>query len=131
MFSTPSKILTILLVLLQLIAPLVHAHATEDSSKIGFHLPEFEHLNTHHDSSAVDSAHSTETDHCLIINIETGIKQKKTDGDNAISAAFLPQSFTFNVLIKQILINAPPLNQALHPNTSIRIQPSRAPPTKS
>ena len=42
MFTTLRKFIVIFLVLLQLIAPLVHAHAGEDISNTGLHVPGLE-----------------------------------------------------------------------------------------
>ena len=42
MFSTLRKFIVIFLTMLQFIAPLVHAHASEHSSKQGLHVPGLE-----------------------------------------------------------------------------------------
>lgn len=132
MFSTPSKILAVLLVLLQLIAPLVHAHADEEGlSNQGIHLPELEHFHVKNDHAFFSSTHPSSTDDCIIINIGTGIKQNKATTAQVTPAYFLPESFTFKQAINQIQINAPPSKQILFPAVSIRLLPSRAPPKNS
>ncbi|NOR70170.1 MAG: hypothetical protein GQ532_10860 [Methylomarinum sp.] len=129
MFSTPSKILAVLLVLLQFIAPLVHAHANEGQTNQGIHLPELEHFHSKKsDNAYFSSTQPSCTDDCLTINIGTGIKQNKAATDHAAPVYFLPESFTFKLVINLIQINAPPSKQILFPAVSIRLLPSRAPP---
>ncbi|WP_020565484.1 hypothetical protein [Methylosarcina fibrata] len=66
------------LTLLQIIAPLAHAHAAQQESVFGLHVPGLETVRT--DNSIL----AEQTDHCLsntgnfIFNVEDGIKQSRS-----------------------------------------------------
>lgn len=69
--------LIILLVLLQLVAPLVHAHSGQQESPEGIHLPGLEFVN----DQEIDVVFSTASAHSnydgTIISISSGIQYKK------------------------------------------------------
>jgi hypothetical protein len=87
MLPTLPKILIIFLTILQLFAPLVHAHASESTSKQGFHVPGLEHYSSHHESIAYIKAPAVHA--CIdgvMVSVGLGLQQKlsttKTDTDN-------------------------------------------------
>ncbi len=130
MLATLSKPLTILLVLLQLIAPLVHAHVHEDTFIQNIHLPEFEQLEPFSikGADATFSIISPSSSCSLIVNIGKGVRQNQLAIDHVAPVYFLPESFTFKQLINQIQINAPPLKPILFSTISFSLHSSRAPP---
>lgn len=70
------KSLIMLLVLLQLVAPLVHAHSEQDESPEGIHLPGLEFV-TGHDKGVVFSTTTSHTDYDgTIISVSSGIQYK-------------------------------------------------------
>jgi hypothetical protein len=88
MFSTLRKFLVIFLTMLQFIAPLVHAHASEHSSMLGLHVPGLEHYSREHNTH-VAQMKTLQHNLCvdgLIVAVDIGIQQNKkyprTDSDN-------------------------------------------------
>ena len=75
--------LLILLVLLQLVAPLVHAHSGHHDSPEGVHLPGLEFVTGHE----IDLVFSTTSFHSHfdgeVIGVSSGIKYKKLSSDSA------------------------------------------------
>ncbi len=100
MFSTLRKFLVIFLTLLQLIAPLVHAHASEPGSRQGLHIPGLEHYSAGSDTLTAQlktSAYNVAVDG-IIVGVDLGLKQNRTplrtDADNSY---YLPQqTLAFN-----------------------------------
>jgi hypothetical protein len=89
MLPTLRKFLIIVLTILQLFAPLVHAHASESHSNQGFHIPGLEHYSSHHQSTAYIKAHSSLLA-CVdgvLVGVGLGLKQKlsatPSDTDNS------------------------------------------------
>lgn len=82
MFSTLRKFLVIFLAILQLIAPLVHAHAGEKVSDLGLHVPGLEMYSVEHDvlvSQAVSYDFSSDG---IIVGVDAGMKDRQI---NAVS----------------------------------------------
>jgi hypothetical protein len=79
MFTTLRKFLVILLAMLQLIAPLVHAHAGEKIQDLGLHVPGLEMFGADHDASMshairLDFSHSG-----IIVGVDAGMKDKQVN----------------------------------------------------
>ena len=79
MFTTLRKFLVIFLAILQLIAPLVHAHAGEKNSDLGLHVPGLEMYGAEHDllmshAISVDFSH-----HGIIVGVDAGMKDKQVN----------------------------------------------------
>jgi hypothetical protein len=94
MFSTPRKFLVIFLTMLQFIAPLVHAHASEQGSKQGLHVPGLEHYGAEHNTPEAQMKtlqYNVSVDG-MIVGVDMGLKQNRTnprtDSDNN---HYLPQ----------------------------------------
>jgi len=88
MFPTLRKFLIIFLTILQLFAPLVHAHASEIHTNDGFHVPGLEHYSSHHESPAYIKAPTLQA--CIdgvLVGVGLGLKQNqkavKFDTDNS------------------------------------------------
>jgi hypothetical protein len=89
MLPTLRKFLIIFLTILQLFAPLVHAHASEFHSNQGLHVPGLEHYSSHHQSSIYIKAHSS-LHACIdgvLVGVGLGLKQNSStapyDADNS------------------------------------------------
>lgn len=87
MLPTLRKFLIIFLTILQLFAPLVHAHASESASNQGLHVPGLEHYSLHHESIAYSKAPALHA--CIdgiMVGVGLGLKQKlsttQADTDN-------------------------------------------------
>ncbi|HEY8219834.1 MAG TPA: hypothetical protein VIF86_07010 [Methylobacter sp.] len=77
MFSGLRKFTIIFLAILQLIAPLVHAHAGEKASNWGLHVPGLEMYGVKHDalmSSAVNYDFNAEG---MIVGVDAGMKDSQ------------------------------------------------------
>ncbi|MDD1631348.1 MAG: hypothetical protein LUP91_03945 [Methylococcaceae bacterium] len=134
MFSTLRKFLVIFLTMLQFIAPLVHAHASEHRSQPGLHVPGLEYYGAEHNTLinqmktlpynvAVDG---------MIVGVDIGLKQNQTnphtDSDNNY---FLhQQTVAFNSPISRFDTNFSPQPQQLVYRLFIPSPPSRAPPAQ-
>ncbi len=88
MFPTLRKFLIIALTILQLFAPLVHAHVSVAPTNQGFHVPGLEHYSLHHESIAYSKAPALHT--CIdgvMVAVGLGLKQKlsttQADTDNS------------------------------------------------
>jgi|APCry1669193181_1035450.scaffolds.fasta_scaffold09278_4 hypothetical protein len=78
MLLTLRKFLIIFLTILQLFAPLVHAHASDSHSNQGFHVPGLEDFSSQHDSLAYLKAPAFHT--CVdgvLVSVGLGLKQKE------------------------------------------------------
>jgi hypothetical protein len=80
MFSIQRSFLVIVLTLLQCIAPLVHAHASEHIAKQGLHLPGFELSGSEHFASIAPEMKSLQNHVSIdgmIIVIDIGVKRNQ------------------------------------------------------
>ena len=78
MLLTLRKFLIIYLTVLQLFAPLVHAHASDSHSNQGFHVPGLEDFSSQHDSLSTLKAPAFHT--CVdgvLVSVGLGLKQKE------------------------------------------------------
>ena len=132
MLPTLRKFLIIFLTILQLFAPLVHAHASESASNQGLHVPGLEHYSSHHDSSAYFKAHALHA--CVdgvLISIGVGLKQTsstaQSDTDNSV---YLPMQIS---LLSSVALPLetyhPRQSQPLLTRLLVSPPPSRAPPS--
>jgi hypothetical protein len=131
MFPTLRNFLIIFLTILQLFAPLVHAHASEIHTNDGFHVPGLEHYSSHHESPAYIKAPPLQA--CVdgvLVGVGLGLKQNqkalKSDTDNSYYVPLqIPLLFSVVVPLKTyILGQAQPLLARLLASPP----PSRAPP---
>jgi len=92
MTSSFRKFLVIFLAMLQLIAPLVHAHAREKTSIAGLHVPGLEGYSAGHDALMSEAPSHYASAEGIIVGIDAGIKQHQdkplADPDNSY---YLPQ----------------------------------------
>lgn len=133
MFSTFRLYLVFLLVLLQFIAPLMHAHAGETIANRGLHVPGLEQLyRVADESNAFQTTSDDSSSDAAFFGVDTGIKQSQnnptTDADNSHYlpqpiAVFTPPFSTFNIAVSP---GSPPIAGAL----SMPANTPRAPPAQ-
>jgi hypothetical protein len=134
MFLTLRKFIVIFLTLLQLIAPLVHAHASEYPAKPGLHVPGLEQYGAENKTllARMQTMHYTVCADGIIVGVDTGLKQNRTnpqiDQDNDY---YLHQkTVAFNPLVSRFDRHFspqphPPLYRFFIPSP-----PPRAPPAQ-
>jgi len=129
MFSTPSSFLMLLLVLLQLIAPLVHAHSDEYTAKHGIHLPGYEHHNTQNENPLFQAITQTPLSDASIISIATGIIYQKTFSNAPILTYIAGKSHLLKTAAQhKSLVFTPPQNILLPVSNYHKSFSTRAPP---
>jgi hypothetical protein len=122
------SLISILLVL-QLFAPLIHAH-THDSVFIttGLHLPNLEIYSLNNDTkqhiSTANFIHAELND--IIISIDTGTQHKKQKSGNIQYDVLITQAFCFHTFYKNTVLF--PITIALINTELIKAYTIRAPP---
>jgi len=109
MFSTLRKFLVIFLAILQLFAPLVHAHAGEKVSDLGLHVPGLEMYGVEHHALVSQAVSYDSSSEGIIVGVDAGMKDKQinavADLDNshylhqeipALNAAISPFDTNFS-----------------------------------
>ena len=128
MFTSFSKYLAVLLAMLQLVAPLVHAHTNEDHNSHKFHIPGYEHYNIANQTGFFQAITNSTASDCSIISIATGIKHKKSSSDQS-NVCFLPEAlFCFTTHKQYKAINERLFQANNIPTPHYTHLPSRAPP---
>ena len=133
MFPTLRKFLIIFLTILQLFAPLVHAHASDSHTNQGFHVPGLEHYSSRHESSAYIKARSS-LNACVdgvLVGVGLGLKQKlnatQFNTDNSYS---LPMQIShLSRVVLPLKIYDSGQRQPLVARLLASPPPSRAPPS--
>jgi hypothetical protein len=131
MFSTRAKYLIFILVLLQFVAPLVHAHTSAEPHGKGIHLPEFRYYSADIDSAFFHAMEHPCVDECSIISIGAGIKHKKVSTNNSDVFYFSAEIFSFKT--NTDCFSGYPLTyqqQTLISLARYFLLPSRAPPSQ-
>jgi len=132
MFSTPRKFLVIFLTMLQFIAPLIHAHASENNLKQGLHVPGLESYGSKYnvlDTQMKALQYNVSLDG-MIIAVDTGIKQSQTNlQTDSGSYYYLHQkTVVLNLVASRFDANFSPQPQQLVYRLFIPSPPPRAPP---
>lgn len=132
MFSSSRKFLVIFLAMLQLIAPLVHAHASQKTSIAGLHVPGLEGYAADHVALMSEAASYYASAEGIIVGIDAGIKQHQdkplADPDHSY---YLPQqAVVFKTAISPFDCNFSPQSppfvaQLFSPSHSPRAPPVR------
>jgi hypothetical protein len=149
MFTALRKSTVILLAILQLIAPLVHAHAGEKASELGLHVPGLEIYSiqqdtfisqaVNHDENAAHTASqrvaafsSSPSIEGIIVSVDAGIRDKPVnavvDVDN--DHYLYQQNALFKTAIPSFDVNFPPqvtrfVSRLLIPSLSPRAPPAQ------
>ncbi|MEQ1635096.1 MAG: hypothetical protein ABL903_00300 [Methylococcales bacterium] len=130
MFILSRNFLVILLVLLQLFAPLVHAHVGKHFTSAGIHLPGLESRTVGVEAPTLQALDCNFSSSNLIVSIEAGVKNKQPENvvDNADGAYIHQPAFVFNVLIIATDSNFSPHIAAFVPYLYTPRYAPRAPP---
>ena len=131
MFSILRKFLVIFLTMLQFIAPLVHAHASEHSPKQGLHVPGLERYDTELNAlkAQIKALQYSSTVDGIIIGVNRGFKQNQTDLTDSDCNFYLHQQIVvFNTAISGFDTNFISQPQQLVYRLFIPSHPPRAPP---
>jgi hypothetical protein len=132
MFSILRKFLVIFLSLLQLIAPLVHAHTNEQSSKQGLHVPGLEQFGNEYKTlmPQIKTLQCQVSIDGMVVGVNPGLKHNQANfGDDAGSKYYLHQnSVGLNTTVSKFDINFSPQRQLfVYPFWFVLNSP-RAPP---
>ena len=134
MFSTLRKFLVIFLTMLQFIAPLVHAHASEHSSKLGLHVPGLEQYGAEHNTliNQMKTLPYNVSVEGMVVAVNIGIKQSQanpqTDSDNSY---YLHQhTVAFNTAVSRFDTDFSPHPQQFVYPLFIPSHSPRAPPAQ-
>jgi hypothetical protein len=132
MFTTLKRFTVILLAILQLVAPLVHAHAGDKVSDLGLHVPGLEIYGADYDFPIAQEVSYDFSSEGILVGIDTGIKDKQVnapvDVDN--SHYLHQQAPVFNVAISRYDINFSPQQHDVARNPLIPSLSPRAPPAQ-
>ena len=134
MFSTLRKFLVIFLTMLQFIAPLVHAHASEHRSKQGLHVPGLEYYGAEHNTliAQIKTLQYNVGVDGMLVAVDTGIKQNQTDPQTDLDSNYYlhQQTLAFNAAVSSFDTNFSPQPQQLFCRLLIPSPPPRAPPAQ-
>jgi hypothetical protein len=129
MFTTLRRFTVIFLAILQLIAPLVHAHAGEKVSDLGLHVPGLEMYGV--DESSMSQAVSYDfSSEGIIVSIDAGMKDKQADAGLDNSHYLYQQAPVFNAVLSPFDINFSPQSQQFVCRLPIPSLSPRAPPAQ-
>jgi len=132
MILATQRFFLILLGLLQLIAPLVHAHSNLQFNQFGLHLPTLEiYSNTLPAESTLQAIDSFSTHDLATVSISHGIKNvdvPETDSDSTLICLFFNSLFIFAYSILCTRINFSPSINLKIKKTSLSAASPRAPP---
>ncbi len=132
MFTTLRKFTVIFLAILQLIAPLVHAHAGEKDADFGLHVHGLEMHSAEHDTLAFHAVSYDFSSEGIIIGIDAGIKNKpiNTVADFDNSYYLHQQAPVFKAAISPFDTNFSPPPMQFVCRLSIPSLSPRAPPAQ-
>ena len=134
MFSTLRNFLVIFLTMLQFIAPLAHAHASEHRSQPGLHVPGLESYGVEHNMLIVQMKTRQYNVHAdgMIVGVDTGLKQNRTNPQTGSDSNYYlhQQTLAFNAAVSRFDTNFSPQPQQLIYRLFIPAPPPRAPPAQ-
>lgn len=132
MLSVLRKSLIVVLAMLQLFAPLVHAHAGDNNFTQGLHVPGLELYLTHQDASVFQNVNHDRVLEGLLVVVDAGIRNPQDISVEGTERSFAP------LPSDQLRITALPENDSnyspqLHPFSFRRLlspHSPRAPPAQ-
>lgn len=130
MFTALRKSTVIFLAILQLIAPLVHAHAGEKVSDLGLHVPGLEMYGVDHAAHMSQAVNYDSHSEGIIVGIDTGMRDKQVIVDLDDSYYLHQQAPVFNAAISPFDINFSPQSQPFVCRLFIPSLSPRAPPAQ-
>jgi len=101
MFSALRKFFFIFLAILQLIAPLMHAHAGEKVSDLGLHVPGLEMYGVKHGALMSQAVNYDANSEGTIVGVDAGMKDGQDDAvvDSVNRALYLKPRYRLSILI--------------------------------
>ena len=134
MFSTLRKFIVIFLAMLQFIAPLVHAHASEYNSKQGLHVPGLERYGVEH-NMLISQMKTLQYNVCvdgMIVAIDIGLKENQTNPQSVSDNSYYLHQHTvpFNTAVSRVDTHFSLLPQPPDYRLFIPSPPTRAPPVQ-
>lgn len=99
MLTTLRKFTIIFLAILQLIAPLMHAHAGEKAPDLGLHVPGLEMYSVDHNARLFQTVSYDYSAEGIIVGVDAGIKNKPADKVADNSHYLHQQNSAFNAVI--------------------------------
>ncbi|MFU8787404.1 MAG: hypothetical protein ACNA7G_00155 [Methylobacter sp.] len=130
MLTSLRKFTVIFLAIVQLIAPLVHAHTGEKSSGLGLHVPGLEMYGAEHDVLTVQvQSHDFGIDG-MLIGIDAGIEDTYVNAVSDNSLYLHQQAPVVNTLMSPFDINFSPQSQQFFGRLLIPSLSPRAPPAR-
>ena len=132
MFTTLRKFTVIFLAILQLIAPLMHAHAGEKVSDLGLHVPGLEMYGTDHNALMFQAVNYDDSVEGIIVGVDAGIKNKPINkvADLDHSHYLHQQDAAFNAAIPPFDLTIPPQSAQFACRLLIPSLSPRAPPVQ-
>lgn len=132
MFSTLRRSTVIFLAILQLIAPLVHAHAGEKIPDLGLHVPGLEIYGADYESPISEAISHDFSLEGIIVSIDAGMKHNQANaGTDPDDSHYLHQQApVFNAAISPFDINFSPQSRPFICRLPIPSLSPRAPPAQ-
>jgi hypothetical protein len=140
MFSIPRKFLVLLLAMLQLIAPLVHAHAGDKTRSFGLHVPGLESYGIEHDIVILQAVERLQCKvpivagraEGVLVGVAAGIKDRRinTDAGSDHSYYLYQQALAVNTPIFPFDTHFSPQSQRFVCRLLIPSLSPRAPPAQ-
>lgn len=126
------KYLILILALLQLVAPLVHAHTGHKSFTQGLHIPGLELYRTSQDASVLQAVNSGSDAEGLLIVVDAGIKSPQDSMTVTVEQHYtLPSMSQLPVsTLPETDSNFSPQYRAFHSRELLSISAPRAPPAQ-
>jgi len=132
MFTTLRRFTVIFLAILQLIAPLVHAHAGEKILDLGLHVPGLEIYGVEYRSPQSQAISDDFSSEGIIVSIDAGMKDKQANADTDLdNSHYLHQQVpVFNAAILPFDSNFSPQSQQFACRLLIPSLSPRGPPAQ-
>jgi hypothetical protein len=134
MLLTLRKFIVIFLTMLQLIAPLVHAHASEHGSKLGLHIPGLELYGAENKTqiARIKALQYNVSAEGMIVAVDMGLKQNRTNFRAAPDNTYYlhQQTVAFNTTVSRFDPPVYPQTQPLVCSLFFPSSPPRAPPAQ-
>jgi hypothetical protein len=128
MLTTLRKFTVIFLAILQLIAPLVHAHTGDKLSGVGLHIPGLERYDVEHEASGLQAVSYDSNSEEIIVGIDVGMKDKQANAASDSDVDSIPYLHQRVPAFSPFDINFSPQAQQFVCRLFIPSQSPRAPP---
>jgi len=130
MFIALRKSTVILLAILQLIAPLVHAHAGDKVSDLGLHVPGLEIYGVEHAEKMFQTVNYDSHSEGILVGVDAGMKDKQVIVDLDNNHYLHQQPPAFNAALSPFDTNFSPQSRQFVCRLFIPSLSPRAPPAQ-